>query len=162
MGDSVQRLQVGILAVLARSGDPGSMTYLRKVFDESPARRQAAVMGLAQQPGGENWEYLLKSLAVVEPAAGREICARLTHVEQAPEDPEYYRQAILLGLKMRKKDPEKPNAAENALGLLRFWTGEEFGPEESVEKQLAAWQDWFMEKHPTALEPKLPVVSDTA
>lgn len=160
--DSAQRLQVGVLAVLARSGDPASMAYLRKVFDESPDRRQAAVLGLAQQPGGENWNYLLRSLPSLEPAAGREICAKLTEVEQPPEDPEHIRQAILLGLKMRKKDPEKGDAAENALGLLHFWTGEEFATDQPEDKQLAAWQKWFIEKYPGSLEPALPIVSDTA
>src|SRR4029078_9741145 len=64
-GDSIQRLQVGILAVLARSGDAASIGYLRKVFEESPDRRQAAVLGLAQQPG-ENWDYLIRSMPLLE------------------------------------------------------------------------------------------------
>jgi len=160
--DSVQRLQVGILAVLARSGDPASLAYLRKVWDESPERRQAATLGLAQQPSGENWPYLIKSLAFLDPAAGREICAKLTYVDQAPEEPEPYRQAILLGLKMRKKDVEKADAAENALGLLEFWTGEELAKNESEDKQLEAWQKWFAQKHPGSLEAKLPVVAENA
>jgi putative heme-binding domain-containing protein len=159
--DSIQRLQVGILAVLARSGDENSTAYLRKVFDESPDRRQAAVMGLAQRPG-DNWDYLVKSLAFVEPAAGREICAKITEVDRMPDDPEAFRQAILLGLKMRKKDPEKDNAAANAIGLLSFWTGQEPATGESEEKQLAAWQKWFTEKYPAALEPTLPVVKENA
>jgi putative heme-binding domain-containing protein len=161
-GDSIQRLQVGILAVLARSGDPASMGYLRKTFDESPERRQAAVLGLAQQPGGENWPYLLKSMPLLEPPAAREICAKLTEVDQAPDDPEPYRQAILLGLKMRKKDPEKDDAAANALGLLQYWTDQELAAGKSEDVQLAAWQKWFVGKYPTALEPKLPVVADNA
>lgn len=161
-GDSIQRLQVGILAVLARSADPQSMAYLRKVYDESPDRRQAAVMGLAQQPGGENWPYLLKSMPLLEPPAAREICAKLTHVDQAPDDPEYYRQAILLGLKMRQKDPEKADSAANALGLLEYWTDQELAPGESEEKRLVAWQKWFADKYPALPEANLPVVSDTA
>ena len=161
-GDSVQRLQVGILAVLARSGDPASMGYLRKVFDEFPERRQAAVMGLAQQPGGENWAYLIRSLPALEPAPAREICARLTEVDQAPPDAESIRQVILLGLKMRQKDPEKEDAAANAIGLLEYWTDQELATGESEEKQLAAWQKWFTEKYPTALEPSLPTIAETA
>src|SRR4051794_8529124 len=142
-GDSIQRLQVGILAVLARSGDEASMAYLRKAFDEFPERRQAATLGLAQQPGGENWPYLLRSLSSLEPAAAREICAKLTEVDQAPQEPEYYRQAILLGLKMRKKDPEKDDAAANAIGLLQYWTDQELAADQSEDKQLVAWQKWF-------------------
>lgn len=160
--DSAQRLQVGILAVLARSGDPASLAYLRKVWDEWPERRQAATLGLAQHPSGENWPYLVKSLAFLDPAAGREICAKLTYVDQAPDEPEPYRQAILMGLKMRKKDVEKPDAAENAIGLLQYWTGEELAKGLSEEKQLEAWQKWFAQKHPGALEAKLPEVSENA
>lgn len=160
-GDSIQRLQVGILAVLARSGDAASMGYLRKVFDDSPERRQSAVLGLAQQPG-ENWAYLIKSMPLLEPAAAREVCAKLTEVDRNPEEAEPYRQAILLGLKMRKKDPEKEDAAANSLGLLQYWTGQELAAGESEDKQLAAWQKWFTENHPTALEPKLPVIADNA
>ncbi|HEY2413610.1 MAG TPA: HEAT repeat domain-containing protein [Pirellulaceae bacterium] len=160
--DPVQRLQVGIVAVLARSGDDASMAYLRKVYDESPDRRQAAVLGLSQRPDGENWNYLIKSLPLLEPAAAREVCAKLTDVDQPPSEPESIRQVILLGLKMRKKDPEKENAAENALGLLHYWTGEEIATSEDEDKQLVAWQKWFVEKFPAALEPKLPVVADNA
>src|SRR5439155_5485744 len=130
-GDSVQRLQVGIVAVLARSGDAASLAYLRKVWDDWPERRQVAVLGLAQHPAGENWKYMLKSMTLLEPAAAREICAKLTDVDEAPEEAEPYRQAILLGLKMRKKDTEKADAAENALGLLQFWTGQELAAGES-------------------------------
>jgi putative heme-binding domain-containing protein len=138
------------------------MAYLRKVWDESPERRQAAVLGLSQQPSGENWSYLVNSLPIVEPAAGNEVCAKLTEVDQAPAEAEPYRQAILLGLRMRKKEPEKADAAENALGLLSFWTNQELAKGESEDKQLAAWQKWFAEKYPSALEAKLPEVPETA
>jgi putative heme-binding domain-containing protein len=161
-GDSIQRLQVGVLAVLARSGDSASMAFLRKVFDDYPERRQAAVLGLAQLPGGENWPYLLRSMPLLEPPAAREICAKLTEVDQAPDEPEPYRQAILLGLKMRKKDPEKDDAAANALGLLEYWTDQELAAGQPEDKKLEAWQKWFAQKFPTALEARLPVVADNA
>jgi putative heme-binding domain-containing protein len=101
-------------------------------------------------------------MPLLEPPAAREICAKLTEVDQAPDEPEYYRQAILLGLKMQQKDPEKADAAANALGLLEYWTDHEPAPGQSEEKQLAAWQKWFAEKYPALPEAKLPVVSDTA
>ena len=161
-GDSVQRLQVGIVAVLSRSGDPQSLAHLRQVFDQSPERRQAVALGLSQHPGGENWPYLLKSLPVLEPPAAREICAKLTEVDQAPAEAEPYRQAILLGLKMRKKDAEKEDAAANALGLLEYWTGEELAAGQPEDKRLEAFQKWFAEKYPSELEAKLPAVAETA
>lgn len=161
-GDSIQRLQVGIVAVLCRGGEPESLAYLRKVWDQYPERRQAIALGLSQHPGGENWTYLMKSMPVLEPAAAREICAKLTEVDQAPAEPEPYRQAILLGLKMLKKEPEKENTAENALGLLQYWTGEELAAGQPEAKQLEAWQKWFADKYPGELEAKLPVVAENA
>jgi putative heme-binding domain-containing protein len=63
---------------------------------------------------------------------------------------------------MRRKDPEKEDAAANSLGLLQFWTGQELAAGESEDKQLVAWQRWFTEKYPMALEPKLPVDAENA
>src|SRR6185436_18903401 len=100
-----------------------------------------------------------KSMPLLDTGAAREICAKLTEVDLNPSEAEPYRQAILLGLKMRKKDPEKEHAAENALGLLRYWTGEELAAGEAEEKQLEAWQKWYAEKYPGELEAKLPVAS---
>jgi putative heme-binding domain-containing protein len=162
LGDSIQRLQVGIVAILARSGDDASMAYLRSLWDKSPERRPALAMGLAQQPGGENWPLLIRSLQFLEPSAAREVCNKLTLVEVAPEEPEAYRQAILVGLKMRQKDPEVKTAAQPALNLLMFWTGEELAADETEDKQLEAWQKWFSEKYPDQLEAKLPQLADTA
>jgi putative heme-binding domain-containing protein len=161
-GDSIQRLQVGIVAVLARSGDDASQAYLRKIWDESPERRQAAALGLAQKPAGDNWVYLVRSLPVLEAAAARQICTKLTEVDQAPEEAEPYRQAILLGLKMRKKNDDKEGAADPALMLLSYWTGEDLAADQPEDKQLAAWQAWFAAKYPDQPEAKLPEVPDTA
>ncbi|MCI0358547.1 MAG: HEAT repeat domain-containing protein [Planctomycetaceae bacterium] len=161
-GDSIQRLQVGIIAVLARSGDNDSQAYLRKIWEQSPDRRQAAAMGLAQNPTGDNWVYLVRSLPLLEPAAARQICQKLIDVEQAPEEAEPYRQAILLGLKMRKKNDNKDGAAEPAIVLLSYWTGQELAASETEEKQLAAWQAWFSAKYPSEPEAKLPELAENA
>jgi putative heme-binding domain-containing protein len=161
-GDSVQRLQVGIVAVLARSGDDESQAYLRKVWDTAPDRRPSVALGLAQKPAGDNWVYLVRSLPVLEPAAAAQICVKLTAVDQAPEEAEPYRQAILLGLKMRKKHDAKADAAEPAIMLLSYWTGEELAASEPVDKQLAAWQKWFAEKYPDQPEAKLPELAENA
>ena len=50
-----RQLMVGIVAVLARSGDAASMAYLRTIWDRNPERREPVAMGLAQAPAGENW-----------------------------------------------------------------------------------------------------------
>ena len=150
-GDSVQRLQVGIVAVLARSSDEQSMAYLRKIWDEDPERRKSASLGLAQQPGGENWSYLIRSLPILEPAAARQVFNQLMTVDQAPEESEPYRQVILLGLRMKEK------GAAPAIELLTFWNGEELATDKSIDEQLAAWQKWFTTTYPDALPAELPV-----
>jgi putative heme-binding domain-containing protein len=150
-GDTIHRLRVGIVAVLARSGDEAAFKHLREIWEQDPERRQAVAMGLAQSPEGENWRYLLRSLTLLEGKAAQEVLAKLRTVEQAPEEPEYYRQVILRGLLL------KDQGAETAAGLLEFWTGETPRAEgEGWEPKLAAWQKWFAEKYPDKPEANLP------
>lgn len=157
-GDSVQRLQVGITAVLTRSGDEESFKYLRKVWDENPERRAAVSVGLAQSPAGENWAYVVRSLPYLEPAAAREVCQKLMAVEQAPEESDPYRTVILLGLRALEKD--KP--ADAPIALLQFWTSEEPAKDESEKKQLEAWQEWFAKTYPNAPSATLPAAAENA
>jgi putative heme-binding domain-containing protein len=150
-GDTVHRLKVGIVAVLARSADEDSFAYLRDIWENDPERRGAVAMGLAQSPEGENWRYLIKSLPVLEGKAGQEVLAKLRTVEQAPEEAEHYRQVILRGLVL------KDQGAQQAIELLEFWTGEKRQPEgDGWEKKLAAWQAWFAETYPDKPEAVLP------
>ena len=97
-----------------------------KIWDESPERRQAAALGLAQQPGGENWTYLLKTLPILEPAAAREICAKLTEVDQAPAEAG----ALSAGDPARPEDAARRSRRRRTRprtrsACLQFWTGEE-------------------------------------
>jgi putative membrane-bound dehydrogenase-like protein len=153
-GDSFQRLKVGIVAVLSRSGDDASLAYLRKIWERDPDRRQAIAVGLAQKPEGENWPYLVRSLPSLEPAAAREVLGKLATVPQAPEEADPYRNVILLGLKMKEK------GSEPAIELLEFWTGEELNAEEDTATKLAAWQKWFAQEYPDMPEATIPVAPD--
>jgi putative heme-binding domain-containing protein len=153
-GDSAQRLQVGIVAVLARSGDDESMAYLRKVWDEDPERRKSVTIGLAQKPDGENWSYLVRSFPALEPAAAKLVFSQLMTVPQAPEEAEPYRQVILLGLKMKEK------GADTAVELLSFWNGEDLAAEKSVDEQLVAWQAWFAKTYPDLPAATLPIAPE--
>lgn len=150
-GDTIHRLRVGIVAVLARSGDEAAFKHLREIWEQDPERRQAVAMGLAQSPEGENWRYLLKSLTLLEGKAAQEVLAKLRTVEQAPEEPEYYRQVILRGLLLKEQ------GAQTAIGLLEFWTGETpYTVTDEWEQKLAAWQKWYADKYPTRPEAVLP------
>lgn len=154
-GNAVDRLKIGVVAVLARSGDAESLAYLREIYDRDPERRPSVAVGLAQSPGGDNWEYLIRSLPVLEGSAAQTVMISLRNVQTAPEEPEAYRQAVIAGLKLGDK------GGQHAADLLYFWTGQ--SPDEGKEKtadRLAAWQTWYAEKFPDRPEAVLAVDSD--
>ncbi len=153
--ESARKLRIGIVAVLGVSRDPQAMAYLRELFEAEPDRRVSIAMGLAQQPEGDNWPLLVRSLAIIEGAAAQEVLGKLAQVDQTPEDPEPYRQVILRGLILRD------NGGPQAVALLEKWTGQKVSqPTDSWKTALAAWQDWFTEKYPQHAEPKLPVENE--
>ena len=57
--DSAVMLRTGIMAVLARSGQERAFEYLRDTWKSEPERCAKVAMGLAQQPSGSNWTYLV-------------------------------------------------------------------------------------------------------
>lgn len=144
------RLKVGLVAVLARSGDAESLAYLRSLWDRDPERRPAVAMGLAQWPTEENWNYLVRSLPIVEADVAQEILQKLNAVKLAPEEPEYYRQVILHGLQLGGP------GADDAVALLEHWTGTQQAADGDGKARLAAWQRWFAQTwpdHPSADPP---------
>jgi len=145
------RLKVGIVAVLARSGDPQSLNYLRELWDRDPERRPAIAMGLAQWPDEDNWYYMMRSLPILDGIAAREVLVKLRSINLAPEEPEYYRQVILRGLRLSEE------GANDAISLLEYWTGEKQA--EGVgdwKATLTSWQKWYADKWPDRPQAKLP------
>lgn len=154
-GDAAKKLRIGIVAVLGASRDPDALAYLRELYEAEPERRVTIAMGLAQQPDGENWPLLVRSLSIVEGTAAQEVLARLTQVDQTPQEPEAYRQVIVRGLMLRD------NGGLQAVALLEKWTGQRLSqPADSWQTALAAWQGWFVEKFPEQAEPKLPAETE--
>ncbi len=146
-----ERLQTGIVAVLARSKDAAAMAYLREAFERYPSRRPELAMGLAQQPGGENWPFLLRALPLLEGVAAAEVLSQLATVDRKPADAEAVRQLILCGLRL---DPEY---APLATQLLRHWTDAQPDAEApDTAASLAAWQDWYAQTYPAAPPAELP------
>lgn len=144
------RLKVGIVAVLARSGAPHCLAYLRQLWEIDPERRPAIAMGLAQWPSEENWVYLVRSLPFLEGDAAREVLVKLKSVTLAPEDPEYLRAVIVRGLKLQAA------GAEDAIALLEYWTGEKTKAKDDWQARLGEWQQYYAEKFPEAPEAILP------
>jgi putative heme-binding domain-containing protein len=155
--DSFKRLKTAVTAVLARSGDAQSMSYLREIWRRSPDRRSTIAMGLAQQPGGENWDYLVRSIPILEPFSASEILTALTSVPDATDEPEVLRQVLLHAVRMQREG-EKPDAP---LGLLKHWLGKSPAADaEDNETAIAAWQNWYAETYPEHTAAVLPPESD--
>jgi putative membrane-bound dehydrogenase-like protein len=150
-GEAAKSLRVGIVAVLARSGEEKAMQYLRTIWDSEPEQRQMVAMGLAQAPDGDNWDYLINSLPIVEGPSAREVLVRLQQVGFVPEDPEFVRQVILRGLELQD------GGADEAASLLQHWTGIQAATSDtSWEDSMKAWQNWFAKQYPDRPPAELP------
>lgn len=150
--DQYKRLKTGITAMLSQSGDAESIAYLRQVWLRSPERRQAVALGLAQHPSDENWDYLIRSLPVLESFAVSEVMTALRTIPLAADDADAFREVILHGLRME----EQGESPKPALELLTYWTGEDFSDEADSAKPLDAWQKWYANNYPNRPEAVLP------
>jgi putative heme-binding domain-containing protein len=153
--EQFKRLRTGIVAMLAQNADSDSMAYLREIWVRSPERRQAVALGLAQQPTDENWDYLVRSLPVLESFAVSEVMDAIRQIPNATDDPQAIREVILHGLRMEVNE-ESPKAA---IALLQYWTGEELGEADKASDasgQMLGWQAWYANKFPDLPEAKLP------
>lgn len=154
-GEAYERLRIGIVAVLSRSGDEASLAYLREIWNRYPSRREAAAIGLAQHPGGENWQYLVRSLPILEGEVAVEVLQKLASVDQQPHEPEDFRQAILCGLRLKEE------GWQEAVALLEQWTGEQHSAgAEDWQEALSGWQDWFAETYREHTPAVLPVAKE--
>lgn len=152
--DVFKRLRTGIVAALSLTGDDQSQAYLRKVWRNDPERRQPIAMGLAQHPEGPNWDYLVRSLNILEGEAARDVLAQLTAVPVATDDPEALRQVILLGLTFESEQQSTKPAEQ----LLTHWTGLQRG--KSAGESMAVWQQWYAKTYPDRPPAELPKVDE--
>jgi putative heme-binding domain-containing protein len=151
--DVYKRLRTGITALLSMAGDESSMAYLRKVWREDPERRQSVAMGLALRPEDENWDYLVRSLNILEGAAAEDVLGQLATVDVSTDDPEATRQVILLGLRAQAQG----QPAQAATALLAHWNGEEGAKEPD---SIASWQSWYAGMYPDRPAATLPEGDD--
>ena len=139
------QVRLGVIAILARDGDQACMEYLRKIWQEEPERRNDIVIGLSQQPDGENWAYLISSLDSLDDLTSHEVIEKLSGVSRRPRDAKYYRQVIELGYRLRGK------GAVAACKLIQHWSGEQIvQPEHGWEQQLQACRTWYRSQFPDA------------
>lgn len=149
--EQYDELRVAIVAILARHGSEDAMGYLREIYDRDPERRKIVAMGLAQKPDGRNWDYLVRSIPILDGEPAREALAKLTDVGFAPEQPEHIRQVILCGLRL------KENGGMLAAKLLEHWMGiTPPGAGQQWDTALAAWQRWYDATYPAQPSANLP------
>ncbi|MCC9602492.1 c-type cytochrome [Stieleria sp. JC731] len=153
--DVQRRLRTGIVALLATSDEADSADYLRELWREEPQRRAVIAMALSVHPDGENWDYLVRSLALVDHEAGIEVVRALRKVEIATDDPMALRQLILLGLKAEADG----RSFEDVERLLEHWTGME--RPESDEKSMEPWQQWYQSSFPDRPPAVLPAADQS-
>ena len=116
--DVYKRLKTGITAVLSMQADESAMEHLRERWRKSPDRRATIALAMSQRPDEANWDYLVRSMGVLDLFAVGDVCGCLLKIEAATEDPEAVRQVILQGCKLVEagQDPSP------VLKLLEYWT----------------------------------------
>ncbi|MFK8114968.1 MAG: HEAT repeat domain-containing protein [Rubripirellula sp.] len=149
-GDVERRLRTGIIAMLATSKDEESSIYLRGLWRSEPERRAVVAMALAQNPEGENWDYMVRSLNVLEDQAADEVVKALRTVRVATDDPMAIRQLILLGVRAE----EQQSSFENVERLLEHWTGMQ--RPEQASTSMRPWQKWYGKMYPDRPAATLP------
>lgn len=143
--DVFKRLKTGITAILSNQHDDSALEHLRDRWRKSPDRRATIALAFAQRPDERNWDYLVRSMSLLDSFAVSDVCDCLRKIDVATEDPEALRQTILQGCKLFEagQDP-KPTTQ-----LLEYWTGE--SKEKPVDKKqspMAAWQKWYEMRFP--------------
>ena len=149
-GDVQRRLRTGIIAMLATAPDEESGAYLRRLWRAEPERRSVLAMVLAQKPEGENWDYLVRSMSVLDDQTSAEVIKALRGTPIATDDPMAIRQLIILGLRADENSAD----FKNVEGLLEHWTG--LQRPEGESKSMRSWQKWYAKTYPDRMPAELP------
>jgi len=148
-GDVYKRLRTGIVAMLSTANDQASSDYLREIWRKDPERREIVALGLAQNPGGENWDYLVRSLNILDGENATDVVRQLKTVRVATDDPVALRQLILIGVRAESEQRSSQSVDE----LLSHWTG--VTKSANAKSPMSYWQDWYAKTYhdrPSAVE----------
>ena len=155
--DVFKRLKTGITAILSAQADESAAEHLRQRWRKSPDRRATIALALAQKPDEKNWDYLVRSIGLLDSFGVADVCDALRKMEVATEDPEALRQTILQGCKLF----EAGNDPTPTVRLLEYWTGEKFSAEgDSKQSPMVAWQKWYEKRFPDLPAAILPTETE--
>lgn len=153
--DVHRRLRTGIIAMLSTAADDESAEHLRKIWRTEPERRAVVAVALAQKPEGENWDYLVRSLGVLDGASADEVVTKLRTVPIATDDPMALRALVLMGLRAQ----EQQIPFEKVERLLEHWTGMQRPTGAAPTMEL--WQHWYAKTFPDRPAAELPSVDES-
>ena len=141
-----KRLKIAIVAVLSRDGSAAATEYLQRLFDEDETRRVEVAYGLSENITLENWEFVVRSLPILDDEASRSMLKKLRTVTKWPTSPEPYRQVIRVAERLQE------NGAVDAIALLEHWQGFASSQDRVPwAKAIVAWKRWYAKKYPDAL-----------
>lgn len=148
---SIEQARLGVIAVLAQDGSAPCMDYLRQLWQTEKDRRSDVAIGLAQQPDGENWPYLVSSLPVLDDTTSVEVLTKLTEVDLRPKNARFYQQVLELGYRLENE------GAIRSAKLIEHWSGESDVTTPSGWKAtLNHWKQWYETKFPEGPSVSVP------
>ncbi len=148
--DVNRRLRTGIIAMLSTASDEESAEHLRHIWRTEPQRRSVVALALSQKPDGDNWDYLVRSLNILDGPAADEVVKQLRSVPIATDDPMALRSLTLMGLRAAQQE----TSFENVEKLLEHWTGMQ--RPKGVAKSMVPWQRWYSKTFPDHPAAELP------
>ena len=155
--DVFKRLKTGITAVLSRQSDEAAIEHLRQRWRKSPDRRASIALALAQSPDERNWDYLVRSIGLLDSFAVADVCDALRKIDVATEDPEALRQTILQGCKLFEAGVDPTPTVQ----LMEFWTGEKLEvPSNKKLSPMPVWQKWYEMRFPDLPAAVLPTATE--
>jgi putative heme-binding domain-containing protein len=155
--DTYKRLKTGITAVLSQQDEPSANEYLQQRWRKSPDRRASIALALAQKPSEENWDYLVRSMSVLELFAVPDVCNALMQIDAVTDDADAIRQTILQGCKLAEANQDPTPTRK----LLEYWTNETpTQTETDIQSPMGAWQEWFAQRYPDSPPATLPSEKD--
>lgn len=153
--DVHRRLRTGIIAMLSTAEDEASAEHLRKIWRTEPERRAVVALALAQKPSGENWDYLVRSLNILDGPSAEEVVTKLKEVPVATDDPMALRALVLMGLRAEQQG----TSFEKVERLLEHWTGMQRPTGAAPTMEL--WQQWYAKTFPDRPAAELPSVEES-
>lgn len=151
--DVFKRLKTGITAILSAQSNEAAQEHLRERWRKSPDRRATIALAMSQKPDEKNWDYLVRSLGILDLFAVPDVCGALMKIDIATDEPEAIRQAILQGCRLA----EAGQSTKPVVDLLQFWTGESISvASDQPSSAMSNWQRWFEVRYPDRPPATLP------